>query len=66
MVADLHASLADPAGMDQAAQIIGGGGLAERIIVRQDATGQMIELTGNILKLLTLAEEEFRLRTKVQ
>ena len=64
MVADLHASLADPAGRDQAAQII--GGLAERIIVRQDATGQMIELTGNILKLLTLAEEEFRLRTKVQ
>jgi site-specific DNA recombinase len=53
MMADLQASLADPAGRDQAAQII--RGLVERITVRQDATGQIIELTGNILKLLPLA-----------
>ena len=53
MVADLQASLADPAGRVQAAHII--RGLVERITVRQDKAGQLIELTGNILKLLTLA-----------
>jgi hypothetical protein len=52
MVADLHAALNDPAARAEAADIL--RGLIDRICVREDAKGQLVELTGEILKLLTL------------
>ena len=51
-VADLHAALNDPDARTEAADIL--RGLIERITVRDDPHGHVIELTGDIVKLLTL------------
>jgi hypothetical protein len=51
-VADLHAALNDPEARAEAAEIL--RGLIERIKVRDDPNGHVIELTGDIVKLLTL------------
>jgi site-specific DNA recombinase len=51
-VADLHAALSDPDARTEAADIL--RGLVERITVRDDPNGHVIELTGDIVKLLTL------------
>jgi site-specific DNA recombinase len=51
-VADLHAALNDPEARTEAADIL--RGLIERITVRDDPHGHVIELTGDIVKLLTL------------
>jgi hypothetical protein len=51
-VADLHAALNDPSARTEAAEIL--RGLIERITVRADAQGHLVELTGDIVKLLTL------------
>ena len=51
-VADLHAALNDPDARTEAADIL--RGLIERISVRADPHGHLIELTGDIVKLLTL------------
>jgi hypothetical protein len=51
-VANLHAALNDPAARTEAAEIL--RGLIERITVCEDAQGHVIELTGDIVKLVTL------------
>jgi site-specific DNA recombinase len=51
-VADLHTALNDPDARTEAAEIL--RGLIERITVRDDPNGHVVELTGDIVKLLTL------------
>jgi hypothetical protein len=51
-VANLVAALNEPAARAEAAEIL--RGLIERIDVRTDAQGHVIELTGDIVKLVTL------------
>ena len=51
-VADLHSALNDPAARTEATEIL--RGLIERITVRDDPDGYVIELTGDIVNLLTL------------
>jgi hypothetical protein len=51
-VANLAAALNEPAARAEAAEIL--RGLIERIEVRTDAQGHVIELTGDIVKLVTL------------
>ena len=51
-VADLHTALDDPQARTEAAEIL--RGLVERIAVRGDAQGHVVELTGDIVKLLAL------------
>jgi site-specific DNA recombinase len=51
-VADLHAALNDLGARTEAAEIL--RGLIERISVRDDLQGHMVELTGDIVKLITL------------
>jgi len=51
-VADLHAALDDPQARTEAAEIL--RGFVERIAVRADAQGHVVELTGDIVKLLAL------------
>ena len=52
MVADLHAALADPGHRTEAAQIL--RGLVDRIAVKPSGQGHEVELTGDVLRLLTL------------
>jgi DNA invertase Pin-like site-specific DNA recombinase len=52
IVADLQAALSDPNTRVEANEIL--RGLIERITVRNDPHGQVVELTGDIVKLLTL------------
>jgi hypothetical protein len=52
IVADLHVALSDPNARTEAAEIL--RGLIDRITVRNDPYGHMVELTGDIVKLLTL------------
>jgi site-specific DNA recombinase len=52
IVADLHAALSVPDARIEAAEIL--RGLIERITVRHDTHGHVVELTGDIVKLLTL------------
>ena len=54
-VADLHAALDDPQARTEAAEIL--RGLVERIAVCADAQGHVVELTGDIVKLLALPGE---------
>jgi site-specific DNA recombinase len=51
-VASLHAALNDPEARSEAAEIL--RGLIERITVRENGAGHEVELTGDIVKLLTL------------
>jgi hypothetical protein len=51
-VADLHAALDNPEARTEAAEIL--RGLVERITVRADAQGHVLEITGDIVKLLAL------------
>ena len=51
-VADLHAALDNPEARTEAAEIL--RGLVERITVRADAQGPVLEITGDIVKLLAL------------
>ncbi len=51
-VKDLHAALNDSEARVEAADIL--RGLVERVTVRADADGHVIELTGDIVKLVTL------------
>ena len=52
IVGDLHLALSAPDARTEAAQIL--RGLIERITVRDDPHGRVVELTGDIVKLLTL------------
>jgi hypothetical protein len=51
-VADLHTALDDPEARTEAAEIL--RRLVERITVRAGAQGHVVELTGDIVKLLAL------------
>jgi hypothetical protein len=51
-VTDLHIALTEPDARTEAAEIL--RGLIERITVRDDPNGHAVELTGDIVKLLTL------------
>jgi site-specific DNA recombinase len=51
-VANLHGALNDPEARTEAAEIL--RGLIERITVRNNGDGHVVELTGDIVKLLTL------------
>jgi hypothetical protein len=51
-VADLHNALNDPEGRTKAAEIL--RSLIERVTVRGEADGYVLELTGNIVNLLAL------------
>jgi hypothetical protein len=53
-VADLHAALNDPTARIEAAESL--RGLIERVTVRADPQGHLVELTGDIVKLLTLRQ----------
>ena len=52
IVADLHAALSDPNARTEATEIL--RGLIQRITVHNDPHGHVIELTGDIVNLLTL------------
>ena len=52
IVADLHVALSDPNARTEAAEIL--RGLIDRVTVRDDPHGHVVELTGDIVKLLTL------------
>jgi site-specific DNA recombinase len=53
IVADLHVALSDPGARTEAAEIL--RGLIECITVRSGPGGHVVELTGDIVKLLTRA-----------
>ena len=52
IVADLHVALSDPNARTEATEIL--RGLIDRVTVRNDPHGHVVELTGAIVKLLTL------------
>ena len=52
IVADLHVALSDPNARTEAAEIL--RGLIDRVTVRNDPHGHVVELTGDIVNLLTL------------
>src|SRR5262245_21311161 len=52
IVADLHVARNKPDARPEAAEIL--RGLIERITIRNDPDGHVVELTGDIVKLLTL------------
>jgi len=61
IVADLHVALSVPDARTEAADIL--RGLIERITVRDDPHGHVVELTGDIVKLLTPPGGRFPFRS---